>query len=69
MIMENEFTHDEDAGMWICNDCGAYAPTAREVKHHATCQPGDARKWAEFYEKANELESQFEEEEDDWNSE
>jgi len=40
-----------------CNDCGAYAPKGTPLEHYISCVPGEAKKWEEFYEKANELEN------------
>jgi len=40
----------------VCVDCGAYAEVDTLLNHHVSCNPGDAKKWEEFYEKANELE-------------
>lgn len=46
-----------DEGVFQCLDCGAHAKTAEQVVHHPTCEPGDARRWENFYEKANEEET------------
>lgn len=63
--MQNEFTYmdlsegaedehgnevDCPPGVYVCNDCGAYAPMKQDVEHHKTCTPGDAEKWRQYYE-------------------
>ena len=35
--------------IWQCMDCGAHAKTAEAIQHHATCQPGESKRWQEFY--------------------
>ena len=54
--MENEYTqveHPDDfegaTEIWSCNDCGAYADKPENVKHHESCNPGEARRWEEYY--------------------
>jgi rubrerythrin len=42
--MPNEYTHIEEAEVWTCNDCGAYAETKEKVKHYPTCKPGESKK-------------------------
>lgn len=68
--MGHTYTHlDIEDGEFVaqCNDCGAYVLYLPEegcssieaegrVKHHPTCQPGDAEKWAAFYEEADDEE-------------
>jgi hypothetical protein len=45
------------ADIWQCNDCGAHAEGGSQlIKHHPTCQPGESKKWEDFYTKANEEE-------------
>lgn len=42
----------DDWGVYVCNNCGAQAETIAEIEHHSGCKPGEADKWAEYYEKA-----------------
>jgi len=45
------------ANIWQCDDCGAHAEGGSQcIKHHATCKPGESKRWEEFYTKANEEE-------------
>lgn len=45
-----------DYDVYTCNDCGAHANTAKDIKHHPTCKPGESEKWEAYYTKANEEE-------------
>ncbi len=36
-----------------CNDCNAYAEKPGGIKHHDTCQPGEAAYWRDFYREAS----------------
>lgn len=50
---------DEDGigeEVWQCINCGAYAVSAESVKHHNGCKPGEAERWENFYEQANDEE-------------
>ena len=50
----------KDYDVYTCNDCGAHSDISPDdIKHHATCTPGDAKKWEAFYTKANEEEEEF----------
>jgi len=49
MYKDSEFTYIDDADMWQCNNCGAYATTREAIQHHSTCKPGEAEYWEEFY--------------------
>lgn len=64
----SETTHivDRECDLDIhqCDNCGAYAPKAENIKHHATCTPGEAKKWEKFYEEANAEEEQYNKEEE-----
>lgn len=59
---KNEFTKvldkdDEDGfgeDVWSCNNCGAYASSIENIKHHTTCKQGEAKHWEDFYEKLHE---------------
>ena len=43
-----EVTWVED-DICVCNNCGAYAPSEKEIKHYKTCKPGESKKWEEIY--------------------
>jgi len=49
-IPEREYTEIEEAGVHVCNDCGAYAESPEQVEHHLTCKPGESKRWEKFYE-------------------
>jgi rubrerythrin len=51
--MTDKYTYIDDADVWQCNDCGAYADKKENIQHHPTCVPGEAKKWEEFYDAAN----------------
>lgn len=40
-------------GYFICNDCGASSLLRETVRHHPTCQPGESRRWEEYYAELN----------------
>ncbi len=33
----------------VCDDCGAYADKEENVVHHNSCNPGESKKWEEFF--------------------
>ena len=41
-------------GICVCDNCGAYAESEKEIKHHKTCKPGEAKKWEKIYEENEE---------------
>ena len=47
-----ETRHDFEGArdIWQCNDCGAYARTAPQIKHHKSCNPGESEKLQRVYE-------------------
>ena len=47
--MEDEYTYIEEAGIWQCNNCGAYATEKTDIKHYASCKPGESEYWKEYY--------------------
>jgi hypothetical protein len=59
-----ETTFIPDVHMYVCNNCGAHALLEDEIQHHPTCTPGEAKRWEEFYEKANDEEEAFYKEEE-----
>jgi hypothetical protein len=47
-------------GVWQCNDCGAYADKKENIVHYDSCQPGESKKWEDFYEDQKEdMENQY----------
>jgi len=49
--MEDRYTYIEEAGVWICNDCGSLGPMIEDIIHHDTCERGESEKWEEIYSK------------------
>lgn len=47
-----ETTFIEEAGVHICNNCGAHAPFPEKIEHHATCMRGESKKWEKIYTEA-----------------
>ena len=50
--LQNNVTHlveGDYIDIWQCNDCGAHAPTKKDIVHHDTCQSGESQKWQDFY--------------------
>ena len=45
--------------VYSCNNCGAYAPGIELIIHHKGCKLGEAKRWEEFYEKANAEEEEY----------
>lgn len=50
-FIETDWSFPGD-GVWSCNDCGAHATKKEDIKHHASCVPGESKKWERFYEEA-----------------
>jgi len=40
---------DDWPGVHVCDDCGAFAEKVEDIEHHATCKPGEAKRWEDFY--------------------
>ncbi len=58
-VPPDEITYmgEDDLDVWSCNNCGAHSLTGPEdIKHHATCTPGEAKHWEKFYNDAEEHE-------------
>ncbi len=47
--MPDEQTHIEEADVYVCDNCGAYAPPEKTIIHHATCRAGECKHWEKFY--------------------
>jgi rubrerythrin len=45
----NEYTYIDEAKVWVCNDCGASAPSQKDVQHYPSCKAGESKKWANVY--------------------
>jgi len=54
-MQADEYIYIDEAEVWVCGNCGAYAGKKEEVAHYDTCKPGEGKKW-EIYSKANEEE-------------
>lgn len=52
----------EEEGIYVCNNCRAHATSPEEIKHFATCQPGETKKWEKIYDEAAYLEAEKTEE-------
>ena len=39
--------------IYQCNNCGAHADRAADIKHYPTCKPGESKKWEKFYDETN----------------
>lgn len=52
-ITDDEITKVDD-DIFQCNNCGAYASTAKAIQHFPTCKPGESKRWEGFYNDANE---------------
>ena len=50
--MENSYTEVTE-GVVQCNDCGAHADTKENVSHYDSCNPGESKKWEDFYNEEN----------------
>ena len=33
----------------VCNNCGAFADSPQNIKHHKTCTPGESKRWENTY--------------------
>lgn len=44
-----EVTFIEEADVYVCDNCGAFAPMIVDIKHYKTCKPGEAKHWEHFY--------------------
>lgn len=47
--MTNKYTYIDEAELWVCNDCGRFAPKKEEVNHLNSCVPGESEKWEKIY--------------------
>lgn len=47
--MTDKYTYIDEAEVWVCNDCGAFASKKEEVDHHTSCVPGESEKWEKIY--------------------
>ena len=49
MIVLAQVEYDDEIGHWVCLDCGAHATKLDNLYHHATCVPGDSKRWENYY--------------------
>lgn len=40
--------------VYVCDNCGSHAEEPKNIQHHATCTPGESKRWEMFYSKGNE---------------
>ena len=52
-MVDNETTYIEEGDVYVCDNCGAYAPPHKTIKHHTTCRKGESKYWEKFYNEAN----------------
>jgi hypothetical protein len=38
-----------DEGVYMCNNCGAFATNKDAIVHFISCKPGEAERWEKFY--------------------
>lgn len=60
-----ETTFIEEAGVYVCNNCGANASSPEKIKHHDNCRRGEAARWEKFYLDTGEAEEAWREEPQD----
>lgn len=58
----SETTFIEEAGVYVCNNCGANASSPEKIKHHDNCKIGESKRWKELYDEAAYLEAEKTEE-------
>ena len=58
-IQRVDLSQEGFSDVFQCVDCGAYADRPEDVKHHASCIPGESAHWETFYEEESKIE-QFE---------
>ncbi len=51
-MSKNTYTHLEDTGVVVCDDCGASAFTEERVKHFESCDPSCSQRWEAYYHQA-----------------
>ena len=46
-----EVTHikEYDIDVYVCNNCGAFAESIKDIQHYTTCTPGEAKHWEKVY--------------------
>lgn len=49
MTANDEVTFIDEADVYVCDNCGAFAAKAEDIKHHKTCTSGECKKWIKFY--------------------
>ncbi len=58
MESTSETTYIEEANVYECINCGAYSQTPETIDHYSNCQPGEGKRWEEFYSIADQLNTQ-----------
>ena len=49
----SEVTYIKEAGIYCCNNCGAYSSSKKDIKHHFNCKKGESKKWEKIYDEEN----------------
>lgn len=47
--MSDEQTYIDEADVYVCDNCGAFAAPGEIIVHHTTCRAGEAKYWEKFY--------------------
>ena len=47
--MVDEQTYIEEADVYVCDNCGAFAPPEKTIIHHSSCQAGESKYWEQHY--------------------
>ena len=51
--MSDEQTYIDEADVYVCNNCGAFAASGKTITHYTTCRAGEAKYWEKFYNEDN----------------
>ena len=47
--MRDRYTYIDEAGIWVCNDCGAAGLMKEDIIHFDSCERGESEKWEKVY--------------------
>ena len=47
--MGDRYTYIDEAGIWVCNDCGAAGLMKEDIIHFDSCERGESEKWEKIY--------------------
>lgn len=51
--MPDEQTYIDEADVYVCDNCGAFAASGKTVKHYDTYKAGESKYWEQFYNEDN----------------